>query len=256
MSMIREPGTRPRILITRAEDVVGERWEDYADRVRDAGGDPVAIDLTDCMDDASAAALPPFAGLLLTAGVDVDPSRYGEALSEHVREIAPPRDDFEQRVLLEAARRRLPVFAICRGAQLLNVVRGGSLIQHLDQREPHRARRGPDGEAIASGWHAVTVAPGSLLAQATGAETLRVNSRHHQAIPGDRVGRGLRASGVAPDGIVEAVEDPTQPWLLGVQWHPERPEMAADPALAGASVRLFTAFVAACRVRAAERVRA
>jgi putative glutamine amidotransferase len=238
---------RPRILITRAEDVVGERWDDYADCVRAAGGEPVAIDLADCTEDAQAAALPPFDGLLVTAGVDVDPARYGEAPDEHVRETNPERDAFEERVIAEATRRGAPIFAICRGAQMLNVARGGALIQHLEQREPHRARRGPDGESIASGWHEVGVAPGSLLARATGADTLRVNSRHHQAIPGDGVGRELRASGIAPDGVVEAIEDPSQPWLLGVQWHPERPEMAADPAYAAGSVRLFAAFVAACR---------
>ncbi|MDA0365454.1 MAG: gamma-glutamyl-gamma-aminobutyrate hydrolase family protein [Chloroflexi bacterium] len=255
MAAMPNPAARPRILISRAEDVLGERWDDYADCVRAAGGDAAAIDLADCPDDATARALPPFAGLLVTAGVDVDPSRYGEARSEYVREIEPARDDFEQRVLEEARRRGVPVFAICRGVQILNVTRGGSLIQHLEQREPHRARRGPDGESIASGWHEVAVAPGSLLAQITGASTLRVNSRHHQAIPGDGVGSALRASGVAPDGVVEAVEDPEQPWLLGVQWHPERPEMAGDPACATASMRLFEAFVAACR-DGAEHVRA
>ncbi len=104
--------------------------------------------------------------------------------------------------------------------------------------------------SIASGWHAVAVAPGSLLARAAGgAESLRVNSRHHQAITRERIAPGLVATGVAPDGVVEAIEDPAQPWTLGVQWHPERDEMARDPTLAAGSARLFAAFVDACAGR-------
>jgi putative glutamine amidotransferase len=238
----------PRILVTRAEDVAGERWDDYAARVRDAGGDPVAIDLDDF---AGVDALPPYDGLLVTAGVDVDPARYGEARSERVHEVNPARDAFEEALLADATRGGVPVFAICRGVQLLNVVRGGSLLQHLEHRDPHRARRGADGETIDSGWHQIVVAPGSLLERVSGRRTLAVNSRHHQAITLDRVAPDLVTSGVSPDGVVEAVEDRTHPWLLGVQWHPERDEMAGNDLLAEGSTRLFAAFVAAARRHAA-----
>ncbi|MEX2445796.1 MAG: gamma-glutamyl-gamma-aminobutyrate hydrolase family protein [Dehalococcoidia bacterium] len=235
--------TPPRVLVTRAEDVTGERWQDYADAVERAGGEPFALDVLGGID---IAALPPHAGVLLTAGIDVDPARYGEPRSERVAEVNPARDAAEEALIAHALDDGLPLLCICRGHQLLNTARGGSLLQHLEEREPHRARRGEDG-GIASGWHEISVAPGTLLARITGgASTLSVNSRHHQAVTADRVAPGLIASAQTADGVIEALEAPGARWALGVQWHPERAEMAADPAYHAASAALFTAFVAAC----------
>ena len=234
--------SRRPILVTRAEPVPGERWEDYAESVARAGGDPACAALADF---AGVEALGQFRGLVLTSGVDVDPARYGEGRSERVREIDAARDAFEEAVLAEAFRRDIPVLAICRGHQLFNTSRGGRLLQHLPQREPHRARRSDDG--IASGWHDVRIQPGSLLARASGAAELRVNSRHHQAVLADGVAPGLVVSATAPDGVVEALEDPASRFALALQWHPELPEMAQDPALASGSAHIFEAFVAACR---------
>jgi putative glutamine amidotransferase len=240
----------PQILITRAEDVLGERWDDYAACVARAGGDAAAADLG-AFDPAEA--MPPFDGLVVTAGVDVDPARYGEVRSDRVRDVNPDRDAFEE-ALLEAARQRdVPILAICRGHQILNTSRGGSLLQHLEEREPHRARRGPDGESIDSGWHDVEVAPGSLLARVTGATTLRVNSRHHQAVLTSTVAPGLAVTGTAAQDVVEALEDPTLSWCLGIQWHPERPEMSDDESMQDASTAIFEAFVAACIARREQR---
>ncbi len=231
----------PRILITRAEAIPDERWDDYADRVAEAGGDPVAADLAQWL-----AGRPPPAhhGVILTSGVDVDPARYDEPRSERGAAVNADRDRFEIALLDEARAGERPVLAICRGHQLFNVARGGSLLQHLEQREPHRARRGPpqDGAdgSIVSGWHDVEVLPGTTLAEAVGAGTLRVNSRHHQAVTAERVAPGLVVAATAPDGVVEALVDPAGPWALSVQWHPEIPEVAE-------SFRgLFTAFVSAC----------
>ena len=228
---------RPRILITRAEEVMGERWGDYADRIAETGAEPVAYDQAEWERDGT---LPAYDGLLVTAGVDIDPARYGEEQSEYVREIAPDRDDFETALLNDAFERDMPVLAICRGHQLFNVVAGGSLVQHIHEREPHRARRG-EGDAIDSGWHEITVEPGSLLASVFGERTLRVNSRHHQAVTTDRVAEGLSVVATTGDGVVEALERPDRRWAVSVQWHPERDEMADDQR------SLFDAFVAACR---------
>ena len=236
----------PRILISRAEDILGEHWDDYASCIQRAGGDPVAADLGA---DGGIEALTPFAGLVLTAGVDIDPARFGEPRSDRVREVNPERDAFEE-MLLELARRDdLPILAICRGHQVLNVSRGGSVLQHLEEREPHRARYGPDGETIASGWHDVAVVPGSLLARVTGETTIRVNSRHHQAVLTSTVAPGLVASGAADQNVVEALEDPALSWALGIQWHPERPEMTNDESMQQASTAIFEAFGVACRAR-------
>ena len=236
------PRSRPRILITRAEEIPDERWEDYAACIERAGGDPIAIDVRGVVLDLSA--LPPHDGLLVTAGVDVDPSRYGETRSERVREVNPTRDEGEEALIAHARTSDLPLFAVCRGYQIFNTSQGGSLVQHLEDREPHRARLGADG-SIESGWHDVEVQPESLLARVTGTTSLRVNSRHHQAITPERLAPGLVA-GAAHEGVVESVEDPSKRWQLGVQWHPERPEMTAHPEYHAASVALFEAFVAAC----------
>lgn len=225
----------PRILVTRAEDVAGERWDDYCDRLVEAGASPEPIDLA-----GWSGRLPEgYDGLMLTAGVDVDPAFYRETASEYVSEISPQRDAFETALLRDALARELAVLAICRGHQLFNVAHGGSLLQHLAEREPHRARRG-EGGAIDSGWHEVALAADSLLASVFGARSLRVNSRHHQAVTLDRVAPGLRVAATTEDGVVEALEQPERRWALSVQWHPERDEIAT------AQRPLFAAFVEAC----------
>jgi putative glutamine amidotransferase len=193
----------PRILVSRAEPVVGERWEDYADCVVRAGGEPEAITLEAFRAGGSP---PAYAGLILTAGIDVDPDRYGQPRSPRVREVNAERDRFEEALFREALRRDLPVLAVCRGHQLLNTLYGGSLLQHLEQREPHRARRSADGESIDSGWHEVRIVPGTRLHRIVGRDGLRVNSRHHQAVR----------------------------------------QMTSQPDLAPGCLRLFDAFVEAC----------
>ncbi len=234
--------SRPRILITRAEDVLGEHWEEYGAAVEAAGGEAAPLDLA-----TFDGTVPAFDGLIVTAGVDLDPARYGQERSDRVREINAERDIFEETAIAAALERQRPLFCICRGHQLFNTSQGGSLLQHLEEREPHRARYGADGETIESGWHEVAVASGSLLARISGAATLRVNSRHHQAVLPDGVATGLAVVATAPDGVVEALEAPDRPWALSVQWHPERPEMIDDPDLQTGSAALFEAFVEAAR---------
>ncbi len=226
----------PRVLVTCAEDVLGERWEDYADRLRELGAEPIAWDMAAWQ---AGEAPPPCHGVLVTAGFDIDPAHYGDPRSEYTREIDPDRDTFEIELVEWSVAADVPVLAICRGHQLFNVAFGGSLLQHIEEREPHRARRG-EGDAIDSGWHDVALRSGSRLVAAFGRETLHVNSRHHQAVTADRVAPALVVAATAPDGVVEALEHPDHRWALSVQWHPERDEMAE------ASRPLFEAFVAAC----------
>lgn len=237
---------RPRILITRSEDDPGERWEYYADRVRAAGGEPIPLDASLCR---SGDVFPAHDGLVLTGGVDVDPARYGEPPHERLGRLVPARDEAEFALVQMALADGRPLLAICRGMQVMNVAAGGSLHQHLEQREPHRSRRGADGETIESGWHGVEVTNGTLLSRITKAERQRTNSRHHQAVTRARLAPGLVASGITSEGgfeVVEAIEAPHHPFALGVQWHPERPEMAASPGLHAGSNALFEAFLHAC----------
>lgn len=238
---------KPRIAITRAEEVTGERWEDYADRIREAGGEPLAVDLAEWRADA---APPEFDALIVTGGVDIDPAKYGEARSERVVDTNAHRDDFELALLRDALDRDVPVLGVCRGHQLFNVAHGGSLLQHLEEREPHRSRRAADGVGIDSGWHDVQVAPGTRLAEVVGGTAVHVNSRHHQAVTSDRVAPGLEVAATAPDGVVEALEDPSKRWAVSVQWHPERTEVAER------FTALWADFVRAAREAKAERAAA
>ena len=163
------------------------------------------------------------AGLLLTGGTDVNPALYGALPAPETEEPDDERDHVESALLNEAMARDLPVFAICRGMQLLNVQLGGSLIQHLPGAARH-VRRTPNKAQPA---HSVDIQPGTLLASIAGRIKWDVNSRHHQAV--DRLGEGLRIDAVdSEDGTIEAVEYPARRYVLAVQWHPEN-QMLVDP---------------------------
>lgn len=173
-------------------------------------------------------------GVLLPGGVDVNPSRYGQRVLPTSR-IDDDTDELELDVIAEARRRRMPVLAICRGAQVLNVALGGSLIQHLTGEIIDHQPKVPLERLV----HDIRIAPGSVLHGVMGQSNVAVNSCHHQAI-GD-VGAGLRAVAWAEDGVIEAVEsDDPGWWAVGVQYHPE---------LLGAGsvhAELFSAFAKAC----------
>jgi gamma-glutamyl-gamma-aminobutyrate hydrolase PuuD len=155
-------------------------------------------------------------GLLLTGGSDVDPARYGEVADPRTQPPDPERDAAEAALVDEALSRDLPLLAICRGMQLLNVQLGGSLIQHLPSAERH-VRRTPDRSLPA---HSVVIEPGTMLAKIAKRETWDVNSRHHQAVA--RLASGLRiCARDSEDGTIEAIELPSRRYVLGVQWHPE-----------------------------------
>ena len=155
-------------------------------------------------------------GILFTGGGDVDPARYAEVAHREVGALDPERDTYELALARAALARGLPVFGICRGAQLLNVALGGTLVQHLPDISEleHRAK-----DQWAEPVHTVRVLGGSRLARVVEKEIVGVNSLHHQAV--DVLGGGLIASAWAGDGTVEAIEGTGSTRLLAVQWHPE-----------------------------------
>jgi putative glutamine amidotransferase len=188
----------------------------YMRAVEMAGGLPVALPplTTENID----ALLDHLSGLLLTGGPDLDPSTYGAAPHPELGPIDPVVDAFELELCRHAYRRRLPILGICRGAQLLNVARHGTLHQHLPEftngSVEHR-----QSEVGTRTSHEVRVAPDSSLAQTTGGGPVQVNSFHHQAI--DRIGFDLRAVAWSQDGLIEAIEEQDGRFVLGVQWHAE-----------------------------------
>lgn len=219
-----------RIGVTTGDEELIQR---YLNRVREAGLEPVVLSkpgqsLSDC------------AGLVLTGGVDVAPSRYGE--EPHPRTQAPDdiRDELELTLLRQAIEQDVPVLAICRGFQVLNVAMGGSLLQHIEDWS-HAALR---DEGRNSARHYVSA--GGILQELFGSGRVEVNSRHHQAVTPDRLAHGLEVLSMSDDGYVEAVVAPAKRWLIGVQWHPER-EDAFIPGFDEKSRKLFAAFAAAVR---------
>ena len=199
----------------------------YADAVAAAGGEPVLLPTGA----VSAEVVSRLDGLIIAGGADVDPARYGQPAGPHTAVVRPERDESELAGLEVALDRDLPLLAICRGMQLLNVALGGDLLQHL-----------PDVAGV--GTHDpgpglyerrdVRTEPGTRLHQLLGG-TAPVACHHHQAI--DRLAPGLTPAAWAEDGVVEAVEAVGRRFCLGVQWHPEE----------GTDHRLFAAHVAAAR---------
>jgi putative glutamine amidotransferase len=210
---------------------------DYDAAVRRAGATPRALSL----DEPTATALDGVDGLLLTGGDDVDPAIYGEAPHPTYDLSEPGRDAFEIDLVRRALDADLPVLAICRGLQVLNVALGGTLIQDIPSEPASMLQHDAEG-APTTLAHTVSVTPGSCLAALVGPDGTRaVNSRHHQSIRA--LGEGLVVTGTSPDGVIEAAEVPSARFCVGVQWHPENFHAT------GEFGRLFEGFVAACRSR-------
>lgn len=174
----------------------------------------------------AAAAVRSLDGFLLTGGEDVDPARYGAVRHEAVDAPHERRDATELALVAAARRQRIPLLAICRGLQIVNVALGGSLVQDLPTERPDTLPHAPGGPRDTR-VHDVHVNPGSRLAAAIGATQLRVNSSHHQAI--DRLAEALVVTARAPDGVVEGAETADDWWMVGVQWHPEELVATAEP---------------------------
>ena len=199
-----------------------QRLEDYRQAILHVGGEVRVIEPSMGVKDA----LTGIDGVLLTGGADVVPARYGETPHPTVVETDPARDEFEVGLVKAARERDLPVFGICRGIQVLNVACGGTLVQDLPSQVPgavtHKLSVPPNQPYSLA--HEVWIDKDSVLAalmreRLSDADSCEVNSRHHQAIK--TVAPGFRVSATSPDGVIEAIEDASQRFCVGVQWHPE-----------------------------------
>jgi putative glutamine amidotransferase len=203
----------------------------YTDAIFAAGGLPRPLAVPPNADrDTIDALLDGCSGLLFTGGADLDPRHYGQPPHAQTHVMHRRRDAFELELFREADRRAFPILSICLGCQVASVARGGCLVQHVDDlpRPSPVQHHCPDHT---SAFHDVTVDPDSRLARITGRRNFEVNSRHHQIVDRSQVGGGLRPVAFAPDGVVEAVEEASDRFLVAVQWHPEdlidRPEHLA-----------------------------
>lgn len=209
--------------------------ENYCDSVARAGGLPLPLPH---IADLAERYLDVIHGLVITGGAfDVDPAMFGASERHDTVKLKQKRTAFELAAVRGALERDMPILGICGGQQLLNVVLGGTLIQHIpDEVENCLAHEQPNPRTEPG--HGVTVMGGTLLHRIIGDVTAAVNSAHHQAVK--TVGDGIVVNAVAEDGVIEGIEDPARFFCLGVQWHPEYDISAAD-------TRLFAAFVDACR---------
>jgi gamma-glutamyl-gamma-aminobutyrate hydrolase PuuD len=232
---------RPLIGITAYEEqACWNQWDQraalvpssYVGAVADAGGIPVLIPVQALSLPDAHHLLSRLDGVVLSGGSDLNPERYGDKAHPATGIARDERDDVETILIEAAGLDGLPTLAICRGLQVLNVARGGTLLQHVPDRVGNATHAPISG---AYGFHDVRVEPGSLLAAAVGWGHAGVPTAHHQAI--DRLGEGLVATAWTEDGTIEAVEDRSVPFLLGVQWHPE----------AGEDMSLFEALVSVAR---------
>jgi gamma-glutamyl-gamma-aminobutyrate hydrolase PuuD len=201
---------------------------DYVRAVERAGGRALLVPPSD---DAVEETLDALDGIVFSGGSDLDPATYGQERHEATGGIVEERDRAELALLRAALARDMPVLAVCRGVQVLNVARGGDLVQHLPEvvgDEKHRQVKGVFSE------HGVRVDDESRLGSVLG-DRAPVKSHHHQGV--GRVGEGLREVAWADDGTIEGLEDPAQRFAVGVLWHPE----------AGEDLKLFEALVAEAR---------
>jgi putative glutamine amidotransferase len=220
--------------------------EDYARSVERAGAVPVLLPPT--APELASDMLDRLDGLVLSGGVDVDPALYGAPRHARLGEVDRARDELELALTRLALQRDLPLLAICRGLQLLNVAAGGTLIQDIPSLVAGAVQHDAPGRRTRRA-HEVELVPGTRLSEILGPGPLLVNSFHHQAI--DRLGRGLRVSARATgDSVVEAVEMDHGSFVVAVQWHPESFWREADSFHA-----LFAAHVEACRAPAPVRAR-
>ena len=207
--------TAPRRLVDGRERVTLNTA--YVRALESAGLVPLAVP-TMLAADRAGAALAAVRGLVLTGGEDVAPDRYGAAPHPRLGEVDPVRDAAELALITAARARRLPILAICRGIQILNVALGGTLYQDLESERPSAVPHSDE-----TSRHAVRVEAGSLLERTLGTRSATVNSRHHQAIR-DLAPR-LKAVAWADDGVIEGAEpvNANEGWIVAVQWHPEDP---------------------------------
>ncbi len=207
--------------------------ENYFAAVRRAGGLPVALPHEP---EDAAAYLDRLDGLVVTGGsFDVDPALFGAATRHASVTTKDRRTDFELAITRAAVARDMPVLGICGGEQLLNVALGGTLIQHIPD-EVEGALAHEQANPRTEPGHGVQVVPGTLLHRVVGADELEVNSAHHQAVRD--LAPGLVVDALAPDGVIEGIEDPRRRFCLGVQWHPEY-------AIGEGDGRIFAALAAA-----------
>lgn len=231
---------KPRIAITCGPNI--DKLPPYLNALAAAGAEGVVFQVGSCTADEILNAV---SGILLPGGGDIDPALCATYHHSKVYGIDHDRDVLEKELVLKAHAQNIPLFGVCRGEQVMAWAMGGTVYQDIDDEmppggAPKHHKHFPNQESFHLA-HTVTLTPDSHLAQILGEQQVEVNSIHHQAVKS--VANPLQVVGTAPDGLIEAIEDPKHPWFIGVQWHPE---WILEK---GPWKKLFGDFVTACSKR-------
>ncbi len=235
---------RPLVLLTATTESLRGRSrvrvnEAYTDALSAVGLVPLILPPIEAS--IATTALDGVAGLVLTGGEDIGPEHFGQAPHPAMGTPHAARDEYEIALSRAARDRRVPTLAICRGAQIVNVALGGTLIQDIPSLRPSAANHDLSARRTER-VHEIAIERDSSLAGVVGDTSITVNSSHHQSI--DAVAKGLRGSATSPDGVIEAVEPTSKDWwMIAVQWHPEELTATSEPW----DRRLFSSFAEAVR---------
>lgn len=208
--------------------------QDYITSIENAGGLPFIIPFTENKENIDAI-VSRIDGLLLSGGHDIDPANYNEEPLQGIGTIWPERDQFDFALLQAAMKKEIPILAICRGHQIVNVFYGGSLYQDLKY-DPKCTIKHWQDQRPALGTHTIKIEESSKLKAIVADSTWRVNSHHHQTVK--EVGNNLKVTALAADGTIEGLEATNYPWLVTCQFHPEMMSSTDDKAK-----KLFEAFI-------------
>lgn len=234
---------KPRIGITMRLELESNRFylgRDYSEAIEGLGGIPIHISLipnreyiAECLENLDGILLP-------GSDTDVDPIRFGEEPHSKLGRVIYEKEETDLLVLAEAEKRKLPVLGICFGMQILNVFRGGTLIQDLGS-QVQECLKHQQGQPLERNSHSLEIAENSLLARLITLNDVRVNSHHHQAVK--EVGNNLKATAWAKDGVIECIEDTREnQFVMGVQWHPELSWKTDE-----LSRKIFETFIEECK---------
>ena len=219
--------------------------KNYTDAIANYGGEPIIFASLENTIPEHLASIPKYLeeidGLLLPGGGDVDPTHFFQKRHPEVNYVSRSRDALELRLCQKALKADIPVFGICRGIQVMSVAMGGSLYQDIESVYPREALNHKVDEDRRDSEHEIEIIPHSRLSEIVNEHQALVNSAHHQAL--DNIEEGFVITARSSDGIIEAVEDPSKRFVIGVQYHPER--MLKKPELQEHAEKLFEAFIKA-----------
>lgn len=235
--LIKESVLAPKIGIPVVNEDAKSNFTNYKKAINEHGGDVYFLVKDECSNEEFVSVID---GLLLPGGGDIHPDNFDQEWHPNIKYVDENRDELELSLFEEAFNKDIPIFGICRGIQIMSVAMGGSLYQDIETVYPKDALTHPAVNRKDS-KHTIKIEPGNKLENIIGENVVDVNSAHHQAVFEDDIGDGFVVTARATDGIVEAIENPSKEFVLGVQYHPER--MTSSPEFREHRRKLFEAFL-------------